>query len=237
MLQTAAGTVDDRILDAALERLEVFGPRRTTIEDVARAARTSRITVYRRFKNRDALLQAVVVREVERFFEALEDAVRPYESFSDRLAEGFAFALGYTRGHALLGRLLRTEPEALLPYLTGSGGGVVAVARANLAERLWRNVLDGRIAPGDVDVLAELLARLVLSFVTTPETAATLDTPDDARAFAHRYLVPIVDAAAGSADAARLADAPRPDASRPPADAEGPDAARPPGGGGSEGLE
>jgi AcrR family transcriptional regulator len=186
----------ERILDAALAQFEDFGLRRSTIEDVARRAGISRITVHRRFGTKDALLQAVVVREVERFFDALEAAVSGFADFADRLAEGFAFALDYMRGHGLLNRLLRTEPEALLPYLTTSGDAVLVTARSHLADRLGRDVLQGRLPPGDIAVMAELLTRLTFSFLITPETAARLVTTDDARRFARRYLVPVVEAQA-----------------------------------------
>jgi hypothetical protein len=59
--------------------------------------------------------------------------------------------------------------------------------------------------------VAEILVRLTLSFLLTPESAIALHTPDDARAFARRFLVPALTAGAPPA----TATAPRPSRRRP----------------------
>jgi AcrR family transcriptional regulator len=63
-LSPAGGAeIDDtaeRILAGALAQFEDFGVRRTTMEDVARRVGMSRVTIYRRFSNKDALVEAVL---------------------------------------------------------------------------------------------------------------------------------------------------------------------------------
>lgn len=180
----------DQVLEAALRQFEDFGMRRTTMEDVARRVGASRMTIYRRFPSKDALVEAVIAREFERFLEALDAAVAGFPGTDERLVEGFSFTLDYVRGHVLLGRLLATEPESILPHLTTDGGQLVAAGRDFLKERLGREVEEGNLAPLDVEVVGELLTRLVLSFLLTPETAARIETPEEARRFARRYLTP-----------------------------------------------
>lgn len=51
------------ILDAAVVEFERHGFRRVALDDVARRARISRTTIYRRFANRDELVAAVIDRE------------------------------------------------------------------------------------------------------------------------------------------------------------------------------
>ncbi len=58
---------------------------------------------------------------------------------------------------------------------------------------------EGRLAPIDVQVTGELLARLVLSFFLTAHSVVPLATLDEARRFARVYLAPALRAA--SADA------------------------------------
>ena len=43
------------------------------------------------------------------------------QTLEDRLVAGFEFAGRYVRGHPLFDRLLRSEPEVLLPPLTLDG--------------------------------------------------------------------------------------------------------------------
>lgn len=192
----AAGVEHDRdgtaqrILEGALALLEDFGLRRMTMEDVARRVRMSRVTIYRRFANKDALVRAVLLRELRRFFVAIEDSVVGLETTEERLIEGFAFALQFLHDHTLLNRFLRTEPEVLLPYLTIDAGPVLDAAREFLADRLGEEIEAGRLGPLDVQVTGELLARLVLSFFLTPHSVVPLATPEDARRFARLYLAP-----------------------------------------------
>src|SRR4051812_17980357 len=113
-----AASTSDRIVAAALAQFEDFGLRRTTVDDIARGAGPARVTGHRHFPSKEAIVRAVLVEEVERFFTALDERIAPHMHTEDRLVEGFAFALGFVRGHALLNRLLQTELEAILPYLT-----------------------------------------------------------------------------------------------------------------------
>jgi hypothetical protein len=41
-------------------------------------------------------------------------------------------------------------------------------------------------------VLSELLARAIQSFVLTPQSVVSLETPEETRRFARRYLVPVL---------------------------------------------
>lgn len=194
----------ERILDAALSRFEGFGLRRTTMDDVASAAGVSRITIYRRFAGKDALTEAVIVREARRFFEALDAAVGQRDTFEDRAAESFVFALEFLRAHVLFNRLLTTEPEAVVPHLTTHGAPVISAASRLVADRLGVEVRAGRLPPLDVEVAGEVIVRLVLSFVLTPSSAVRLDRPEDVRRFARRYVTPaLVGKPAGGAPRSR----------------------------------
>src|SRR5215213_10206341 len=133
---TPADATTERILAAALGRFEDFGIRRTTMEDVARGARVSRVTVYRRFPQKERLVEAVILREAHGFFAELETAVVRLDSAEERIVEGFAHTLAAAREQRLLNRLLRTEPELLLPHLTTEGGPVLAAGTAFLARHM-----------------------------------------------------------------------------------------------------
>jgi TetR/AcrR family transcriptional regulator len=60
------------ILDAAQRIFEQYGARRANVEDVARAAGVSRSTLYRAYPNKDALLDAVLVRQFDAFLAELD---------------------------------------------------------------------------------------------------------------------------------------------------------------------
>ncbi len=190
-----ADSVTGRILDAALGQFEDFGLRRSTMEDIARRCGLSRITIYRRFPKKENLIEAVVLRELRNFLGDLVSVGGPDISPEDRMIERLAFALQYLRNHPLLRRLLRTEPEAILPSLTVNGGPVVDLAREQVAAFIRRDLFGSRPPPAlaerRIQTIAELGVRIVLSFILTPSSAIPMTTLDDARAFARELITPV----------------------------------------------
>ena len=184
----------ERILDAAAEQVEHFGVRRFTLDDVARRLGISRVTIYRYFPKRDALVEAVVLRELHRFLRAIDTAVEPCETLEERLVEGVVFALSYLRGHRLLNRVLQTEPELILPALTVRADRVLAAGREFIARSAIREAERSglRRREEEIEGFSELLARAVLSFVLTPNSALGMRTDAEVREFAERYLAPIL---------------------------------------------
>jgi hypothetical protein len=111
------------------------------------------------------------------------------------MVERIAFALQYLGNHLLLRRLLRTEPESILPSLTVNGGVVVDMAREHIAAFIRYDLFGARTPSAEaerhVQMLAELGARIVLSFILTPSSAIPMETLDDARAFANDLIAPV----------------------------------------------
>lgn len=181
----------EAIADAALRQFELFGVSRSTMDEIARRAKVARVTLYRRFPGKDALIDAVMVRELRRFFMDLEAALAPFDDVEDRFVEGFVFVLGAIRNHKLLQRVLESEPETILPNLTVQGDTFIGVARDYLAAHFVRDAVDAR-DPKELALAADVLVRLILSYLLTPQTLVDLDDPEQARAFARRYLRPIL---------------------------------------------
>jgi AcrR family transcriptional regulator len=209
-------SVTERILDAALGQFEDFGLRRSTMEDIAKRCGMSRITIYRRFPKKENLIEAVVLRELKSFLECLErvgsgetgaggpgaggagaggPGVGGELSAEEKMVERIAFALQYLGNHLLLRRLLRTEPESILPSLTVNGGPVVDMAREHIAAFIRHDLFGAKTPPAEaerhVQVVAELGVRIVLSFILTPSTAIPMATLEDARAFASDLIAPV----------------------------------------------
>ncbi len=180
----------ERILDAALRQFELFGIRRSTVEDITRRSGLARVTLYRNFANKDAIVEAVLLRELERFLSDLAAEAGGYDEAEDKLVEGFVFTLNTLRGHALLQRLLATEAETVLPFLTVEGDGVVRTASSFLAHQLAVALPDDHRTQLELLEVAEVTVRVIVSFVLTPSQNVALGDDDALRSFARRYLVP-----------------------------------------------
>ena len=160
-----AGT-RQRILDAAFDALEDFGLSRTTVEDVAQRAGLSRQTVYRYFPSKDALIVSLVAREEDQFIAGVRDAIEGHDDLGPAIANGVRFVLGFAREHPLLDRLVTTDPNAFLPYLTTRGLPVVIRAREAMVE-----LLAPRAPHLPVEALRGALdaaTRSIVSYVRTP---------------------------------------------------------------------
>ena len=188
--------ITTRILRAALEQAELVGMRRTTMEDVARRSGVGRATLYRRFPTKAALIDAVVLAEVRRYFDGSAQARSHATTFEDRLVYDTVFTVTFMREHTLLKKLLRTEPETILPSLTVDAGAIVDFATDLSAAQLRAELYGKRAITAAQErhlrTVAELQTRLTLSFIVTPHTSIKLATIDDTRAYVRRYLLPMI---------------------------------------------
>ncbi|MCX4680035.1 TetR/AcrR family transcriptional regulator [Streptomyces sp. NBC_01433] len=184
--------LSEQILDAAREQFITFGLRRSTVDDVAKRAKVSRVTVYRRIGNKDGLVSACLLREYRRFLVEVDDAVAMLPTIEDRMVEGFVAVLRHIREHPLVGGLLRLEPEIMLPFLTLESGPAFLAMRGYLADRLR----EARRAEGrpesDPTPVAELMVRITVSFLLNPVSCFALDDDEQVRSFARRYFVPLL---------------------------------------------
>jgi TetR/AcrR family transcriptional regulator, repressor for uid operon len=182
----------DRVAAAALDEFAEHGIRRTSMQDIARRAGVSRMTVFRRFASKQRLVEVVIAREVQRGMQELDLLWEGAETLEDRLVTGFEFAGRYVRGHPLFDRLLRSEPEVLLPPLTLDGGPVLELYRSLIANRLQAEVNAGRAATTDLDGVAEVVARLAISLLLTREGTITLEDPRSVRRLVELTLLPML---------------------------------------------
>ncbi|MFH9470237.1 TetR/AcrR family transcriptional regulator [Streptomyces clavifer] len=184
--------LSEQILDAAREQFMTFGLRRSTVDDVAKRAKVSRVTVYRRIGNKDSLVSACLLREYRRFVMDVDEAVAALPTMEDRLVEGFVAVLQHIREHPLVGGLLKLEPEIMLPFLTLESGPALLAMREYLADRLRHaQRAEGR-PETDPTPVAELMVRITVSFLLNPVSCFELDDDEQVRAFARRYLVPLI---------------------------------------------
>ncbi|MEU0499841.1 TetR/AcrR family transcriptional regulator [Nocardia sp. NPDC005998] len=182
-----------RVLDAALLAFLDFGIKRTSMVEVARRCGLSLATLYRRFASKSDLIQAVGMRQARQFVEEVDAAqqrqVDRDASAEAQIVELFVAFLNGLRGNKLLERLLKTEPEIVLPYLTVKGAPILELGRDYLAEFIARLQDEGKLPDYDPEPLAEMIARTALSLALTPQTVLPLDDDAAIRKFARDHVV------------------------------------------------
>ena len=158
--------VRERLLQATYGCVARWGFAKTTVEDAARAAGVSRATVYRYFPGgRDELFSAVVGWEFSRFFLRLYAEVSDADTLEEVMERGLVFAHSALVEHEVLQRVLVTEPDMLLPRLSTEADQTHTLVADFLAPYLVRH---GMAAGNDLHAAADFLARMVLSYISSP---------------------------------------------------------------------
>jgi len=161
----------ERLIDAAEACIDRFGLAKTTVEDIATAAKVSRATIYRYFDNRDELILAVVLRSLERSGDAdvaehLADADTP-ERFGVGLVDAMVQLLDRLRHDPKLEVLLNRDTGGVSATISGASEALFAIVLDD-----WRPFMSlaqrrGLLRPDlDVDELSEWVLRCVLSLLT-----------------------------------------------------------------------
>ncbi|WP_067688301.1 TetR/AcrR family transcriptional regulator [Nocardia jejuensis] len=183
-----------KVLDAALMAFLDFGIKRTSMVEVARRGGLSLATLYRRYAGKNDLIAAVGLRQARQFIADADAAVQRQvdsdASAQDQIVALFVAFNEGLRGNKLLDRLLKTEPEIVLPYLTVQGSPVIELGRDYLAEFITRLQSEGKLPQYDPLPLAEMVARTALSLALTPQTVIPLDDDAALRTFAREHVVP-----------------------------------------------
>jgi AcrR family transcriptional regulator len=164
------GDTRPRVLAGAYDCVARYGIDKTTVDDVAKASGVSRATIYRLFPGgRDQLLRETVGWEMNHFFARLADAVADAPDLPARLETALTFAHRAVGEHAVLQKILVTEPGSLLRLMTLEQDRVLGYIAAYLRPLLAAEAEAGRLRPGvDVDAAADYLARMVLSLIGSP---------------------------------------------------------------------
>ena len=160
----------ERLLESAYACVARFGMGKTTIDDVVKESGVSRATIYRVLPGgKDQLMREVVAWEMGRFFGALAEAVAGAADFASLVEEGLVFAHQAVEDHAVLQKVLVTEPERLLPLLTTEQDRPLRFITGYLVPFLEREEREGRLAAGlELEVAADYVARMLLSLISSP---------------------------------------------------------------------
>jgi AcrR family transcriptional regulator len=174
-------TLRDRIVSSAVAMTTEAGWAKVTMGRLAEASGVSRQTVYNEIGTKDALAEAMILAELERFLSAVDDAFARHPGDIAEAIEAAAYdVLVLAQDNALLKAVVSATHGAdteLLPLLTTHAGTLLATAKTVIGERI--EAFDLGLPPQRVDPAIDMVVRVVLSHIMQPsgspgETAADL---------------------------------------------------------------
>jgi AcrR family transcriptional regulator len=192
-LDSPVHRTDARFLDAALELFSAQGIARTTMEDIARRAGMSRITVYRRLSSKEALVEQVLLREFRRYLVQFAEDVAGARTVEDRVVTGFVSATRAVRSNALIRGLVANDKDLFASSLVGEDGHTMAVVSRFVGAQLRGEQAAGHVgAEIDVDRVGELMVRIAASLLLTPSEQIDVDDDDQLADLARHFLLPML---------------------------------------------
>lgn len=172
------------LVEIARDCVERLGLQKAGLSDVAEAAGVTRQTVYRYFTSADDLFHSAAALSSGGFYERLHERAMRRRTLATRLTECLVFAI------------LEVPRDPHLGLLVGSSEHFTVNAALSLAfvqdeiVRLAGGDDASPLSARDVDEIAELLIRLLLSFLSdtgVPRDEAAL------RAFLLRIIEPVIE--------------------------------------------
>jgi len=181
-----------RLVDAAEYCYAKRGIKATNMADIAERANIARRTVYRYFANREEMLDAVVRREVERFWVSFHATQKKFDDLGHYLVEALVFTLKHapsTNSHRFLFN------EEVLPlvnkmYIDNRQHTLDRVAALRIIYE--NNLLRGGIRQQlDLIMLCEWFNRLAVSYLAAP--SPFYQTEQQLRELFRAMLLPILE--------------------------------------------
>lgn len=202
VLSADASIARGQILDAAESTFRRYGVLKSTMDDIAREAGVSRPTLYRYFRDRDALVTALIEVRSRRLFDETREFLTRYDTVSEQLVEGLVHLVDLGRQDPLIRLIVGPEHLGWGAPLAGS-----SELAADLTHEMWSPVIDaarerGEIRPGTTNRdITDWIVLVELVLVGRMDFGAASDP--DLRGFLTRLLLPgiVADPAAGDATA------------------------------------
>ncbi|GAA1941116.1 TetR/AcrR family transcriptional regulator [Nocardioides marmoribigeumensis] len=171
---------DTVVLDAARASILAVGFRRSTLTDIAKRAGISRMTIYRRWDDMQAVLADLLVREWDT---ALREALAATTTASPTpaaLAGGVVETVRLLRADELFARIVEVDPELLLPYLLQRRGRNQDRIVEVLATAVRLGQSESLLREGDPVTIARSVVLAAQGYVLSLTTMTDPDVTEDA---------------------------------------------------------
>lgn len=168
------------MVDVGVSLISRFGAKALSLTSVARTAGVARATAYRMFGGKDALIAAIVEREVTTLQGKLIEWGKAAPDTPSKIRSQVLHVLPYIREHEALQYILRHEPEEIVRSLVATDAGtptligqVVDVTLPDVEPETNADLYPNPRAA------AEFMVRVIYSIMLIPESSMSDDEVAD----------------------------------------------------------
>lgn len=160
------------MVDVGVAVVSRFGAKALSLTSVARQAGVARATAYRMFGGRDALVAAIVDREVATMRVKLREWAADAPDPAGKVRAQILNVLPYIREHEALQYVLRNEPEEIVRALVVTNDSTGPTFVQQIVEQTVPDIDSATAAhlrPGP-EAAAEFLVRTIYSLMLVPDS-------------------------------------------------------------------
>ncbi|KUI29118.1 TetR family transcriptional regulator [Mycobacterium sp. IS-1742] len=166
----SSASVEQRILDAAAECVVAYGVNRVTLAEIARRARVSRPTIYRRWRDTDAVLAALLTARIAGVLDAVPDAGVGRQPLVERIV----LVGNRLRNDEIVMAVLHSAPELAMVYITERLGTSQQILIDALAGELKLAQDEGSVRSGEPRQLAAMCLLITQSTIQSAQMVAPI---------------------------------------------------------------
>lgn len=153
------------ILFAAARSFSMFGYKATTMDLVAKIANVGKGTIYNFFKNKEELLQEVVISMILEMKSEAEQTIEPQANFIKNAHNGLMKMLQFREQHLLFAKLIEEEKAIQTPAVQQMLIKIEGEIITFLAERIKLGIKKKEIRSCNPELVAYLLFKSYLAMV------------------------------------------------------------------------
>jgi AcrR family transcriptional regulator len=163
-------TIDDRILDAASYCVIAYGVERVTLAEIARRARVSRPTIYRRWPDTRSILAAVLTSRIVRLLDEVPTGAVGREALVARIVT----VSQRLRADEVVMSVLLNAPEVAMVYIAERLGTSQQILIDAVASALKLAQEEGSVRAGDPRQLAAMCLLITQSTIQSAQMVAPI---------------------------------------------------------------
>ncbi|QZT60947.1 TetR/AcrR family transcriptional regulator [Mycolicibacterium austroafricanum] len=163
-------SVEQRILDAAAACILAYGVERTTMTEIARRARVSRPTIYRRWPDIRWVIAELLTVRITGVLEAVPDRGAGREAVVGRVVA----VADHLRADEIVQSVIRNAPGLAMTYIADRLGTSQQILIDALAEAIKAGQDEGSIRTGDPRGMAAMCLLITQSTIQSAQMVAAL---------------------------------------------------------------
>ena len=164
-IRNSDSSVEKRILDAAAECILAYGVERTTMTEIARRARVSRPTIYRRWPDIRWVIAELLTIRIAGVLESVPDRGVGREQMVARVVA----VAEHLRGDDIVQSVIRRAPNLAMVYIAERLGTSQQIMVDALAEAIKAAQHDGSVRSGDPHQMAAMCLLITQSTIQSAQ--------------------------------------------------------------------